>query len=130
MDPVKIAKIDHDKRQVFGWGNVSVRKNGEVIQDWQEHIVPIDELEAAAYEFALSYRQAGANHVKELFTGKMIESFVVTKEKLAAMGLAEDALPQGWWLGFQIDDDASWAKVKSGDFSMFSIEGTAVPEKV
>lgn len=129
-EPIQIAKIDDDKHQVFGWANVSIRKDGHVVEDYQHHIIPVDELEDAAYEFALSFRNAGADHVQGRVTGKMIESFVVTKAKLTAMGLAEDALPQGWWIGFQIDDNTAWEKVKKGDYGMFSIEGTAVPEEV
>lgn len=127
-EPILVTKVDDDKRQVFGWANISVRKNGHVIRDWQDHIIPPSELESAAYEFALSYRDAGADHRTGHLSGKMIESFVVTKEKLSAMGLAPDALPQGWWVGFQIDNDADWDKVKKGDYRMFSIEGVAVPE--
>lgn len=129
-EPVRIAKIDEDKRQVFGWANVSVRKTGSVVLDHQSHIVPIDELEQAAYEFCLSYRDAGAEHQEGYFTGKMIESVVFTKEKIVAMGLPPGSVPEGWWLGVQIDDDTAWEKVKKGEYKMFSIEGTAVPEEI
>jgi hypothetical protein len=43
------------------------------------------------------------------------------------MGLPEDALPQGIWLGFRVNDE-TFAKVKSGDLKMFSIEGSAQRE--
>lgn len=128
-EPIVVTKIDHDKRQVFGWANVSVRKSGDVISDYQDHIVPIDELEQAAYHFALSYRDAGAEHRDGYLTGKMIESIVFTKEKMTAMGIPDGTVPEGWWIGFQIDDDTAWEKVKKGDYRMFSIEGTAVPEE-
>lgn len=130
QESFKLAKIDHDKRQVFGWANVAVRKSGEVLVDRHDHVIPIDVLESAAYDFALHYRDAGANHEDGYYTGKMIESFVVTPEKLEKMGLAPDALPQGWWIGFQIDDDDAWGKIKKGDFEMFSIEGTGLMETV
>ncbi|MDR0858565.1 MAG: hypothetical protein LBN97_06020 [Oscillospiraceae bacterium] len=42
---VIISKSDDDKRQAFGWANVSVRADGEVIEDWQEDIIDIAELE-------------------------------------------------------------------------------------
>jgi hypothetical protein len=41
------------------------------------------------------------------------------------MGLAKDALPVGLWVGFKIDDADVWAKVKSGEYPMFSIQGKA-----
>lgn len=125
---VNILKIDTDKRQVFGWANVSIRKTGEVVIDSDEHAIPIDDLETAAYEFALSYRVGGEEHIKDLHTSRLIESCVFTKAKMAAMGLPDGAVPEGWWVGFQVEDDAAWLLVKSGKYSMFSIEGTAVKE--
>ena len=41
------------------------------------------------------------------------------------MGIPEGILPVGWWIGFKIEDEAAWAKVKDGTYSMFSIEGKA-----
>ena len=60
----------------------------------------------------------------------MIESMMFTKEKLLALGLEEDALPEAWWLGFEITDMSVWEKVKDGTYPMFSIEGEAVREEV
>lgn len=130
MEQVPIAKIDLDKRQVFGWAKIAIRKDGSTLVDWQDDVVEVETLEEAVYKFALHYRDSGADHTKGVYTGKMIESFMVTKSKLQAMGLAENALPLGWWVGFQIDDDAAWEKVKKGDYQMFSIEGRAVREQV
>lgn len=127
---IPIAKIDDEKRLVFGWANVSVRKSGETIVDHQGHFTPIEELEPAAYEFALSYRDAGGDHTKGYITGQMVESVVITKEKLQMWGLAPNAMPEGWWIGFHVDDDTAWEKVKKGDYRMFSIEGVALPEEV
>ena len=31
----KIAKADDEKHQAFGWANVSIRTDGELIEDWQ-----------------------------------------------------------------------------------------------
>lgn len=129
-EPVQIAKVDPDRRQVFGWAKIAIRKDGNQLVDWQDDLVDVEVLEDAVYKFALHYRDSGANHQKGVYTGKMIESFMVTKAKLEAMGLPGDALPQGWWVGFQIDDDDAWQKVKKGEYQMFSIEGRAVREKV
>lgn len=125
-----VLKYDDSKRQVFGWAKIAVRKNGRPQVDYQDDVVEVEELEDAVYKFALQYRDAGANHEKGVYTGKMIESFMVTKAKLAAMGLPEGSLPEGWWVGFQIDDNDAWEKVKKGDYRMFSIEGRAVREEL
>ena len=62
--------------------------------------------------------------------GKLVESCVFTAEKQKAMGIPEGTLPIGWWIGFKIEDDAAWEKVKNGTYRMFSIEGKATREPI
>lgn len=121
----RIAKTDSDKMQVFGWANVAIQKDGTQIEDFQGDIIDPEELEKAAYEHVLHFRNAGERHDPALRQkGKLIESCVFTKEKQAAMGIPEGILPQGWWVGFQITDKSAWEKIKSGEYQMFSVEGT------
>ncbi|MCI8336658.1 MAG: hypothetical protein HFI72_05830 [Peptococcaceae bacterium] len=124
-----IAKTNGEKRQVFGWANVAVRSNGEVICDWQEDMVDMAELEQAAYEFVLHSRQGGEKHCRA-GVAVMIESMVFTKEKMLGLGLPAGIIPEGWWIGFQILDDAVWQKIKQGEYTMFSIEGEATREAI
>ena len=124
-----IMKSDDDKRLVFGWASVAVRVSGEVIEDYQEDIVEIDELEKAAYEFTADFGEAGEMHERG-GVGRLIESVVFTKEKATAMGIPDGYMPEGWWVGFRVDDDDVWQKIKDGTYSMFSIEGTATREQV
>lgn len=58
----KIQKSDEEKKLAFGWANVSIRSNGEVIEGWQEDIVEPEELENAAYNFVELYREGGEMH--------------------------------------------------------------------
>lgn len=125
----EIAKVDTEKRQVFGWASVS-EINGEPVVDLQGDIVPIEELEKAAYTYVLESRKGGDMHTRiakadtqPLHTADLIESFVVTPEKLEKMGLAHDALPLGWWTGFKVNDDTQWDLVKQGKRTGFSIHG-------
>jgi len=126
---VPIQKIDTDRNLVFGWANISVTKDGEQITDLQDDQIDIEDLEQAAYEFNLSFRESGVNHEGGAI-GHVVESFVVTPEKLAKMGLPEGSLPQGWWFGVYVEDDEIFKRVKDGELSMFSIQGTAYPEEV
>lgn len=126
-----IVKSDDDKRLVFGWASVSINVDGEQIQDRQEDIIDPEELEAAAYEYVLNFRDTGEEHISTLRKkGKLVESCVFTAEKQKAMGIPEGILPIGWWIGFKIEDDAAWEKVKNGTYKMFSIEGKAYREPV
>jgi hypothetical protein len=125
----EVFKFDDSEQIVFGWANIAIRKNGQQIQDWQDDLVDVADLEKAAYAFNLEYRDTGEMHKGES-VGKMVESFMVTPEKLEKMGLAPDSLPLGWWVGFKIDSPEIFAKVKSGQYSMFSVQGQAKREEV
>jgi len=119
-----IAKVDDEKRQIFGWASVSLRTDGEQIIDSHGDQIDPEDLEAAAYEFVLNYREANDMHQGPV-VGRLIESAVFTPEKLEVMGLAKDALPVAWWFGLQLEDEDAWAAVKNGKRRMLSIEGKA-----
>jgi hypothetical protein len=124
-----IEKTDTDKRQVFGYCTVT-HVNGEAVVDRQGDYVPLDEIEKAAYTYVVNSRKGGDMHTRAgrngeipLQTSDMVESFVVTPEKLLTMGLDENAIPHGWWVGFKVNDDKQWEMVKSGERTAFSIHG-------
>lgn len=126
-----LAKADEEQRLVFGWASIADRADGQPVVDWQEDIVGIDELEHAAYEFVQFYREGSDMHLRgghDIAT--LIESMVLTPDKIRALHIPEGALPSGWWVGFRVTDDDVWAKVKDGTYRMFSIEGTARRQQV
>ncbi len=120
----RIMKSDDEKMLAFGWANVSMRVDGELIEDWQADIIEPEELENAAYEYVLLYREGGEMHERG-GVAVLIESVVFTEEKMQAMGIPAETLPVGWWIGFKITDKDVWEKVKNGTYQMFSIEGEA-----
>lgn len=120
----RIMKSDDKKMLAFGWANVSMRVDGELIEDWQADIIEPEELENAAYEYVLLYREGGEMHERG-GVAVLIESVVFTEEKMQAMGIPAGTLPVGWWIGFKITDKDVWEKVKNGTYQMFSIEGEA-----
>lgn len=125
-ETVTIYKTDDDKRLVFGWASVSIKVDGEQLEDHQKDLIDPEDLEEAAYEYVLNFRDTGEEHNQGLRKkGKLVESCVFTAEKQKAMGIPEGILPIGWWIGFKIEDDAAWEKVKNGTYRMFSIEGRA-----
>lgn len=124
-----IQKSSDEKRLAFGWASISQDESGTELVDLAEDIIDPDTLENAAYEFVRLYREGGEMHERG-DCAVLVESVVFTKEKMAAMGIPEGTLPTGWWIGFYITDDEVWEKVKSGEYPMFSIEGTAIHETV
>lgn len=94
--------------------------------DLQGDRVDPEALEDAVYEFVQKSRTASVDHTK-IGVGSLVESLVITPEKLTAMGIPEELHSQinkGWWVGFRVDDEMM-AKVDSGEYTMFSIGGTA-----
>lgn len=103
---------------------MAVRTSGDVVTDVHGAQIALQDLEDAAYAFVLQFRDMNERHLDGV-TGVLVESFVVTPEKLEKMGLAPDALPGGWWTGFYVSDRTVFDKIVSGEYSMFSIEGVA-----
>ena len=121
----KIAKVDEAKRLCFGWAYVAKTREGtQVVDHSGEYVSDVGVLEDAVYEYVETSREANDMHDGPV-TGHLVESFVVTPDKLEAMGLAKDALPEGVWVGFRLEPEA-FEKVRSGERAMFSIEGLAV----
>lgn len=124
--PLDIKKTDPDQQLIFGWASV-VEKDGHAVIDKQGDIIPIAELENAAYEFTLNSRDHGDMHARKGM-GKLVESMVFTKEKQVALGI--DIGQVGWWVGFKVHDEDLWAAHKRGERPEFSIGGAAIPYEV
>lgn len=120
----QIQKSEDEKRLAFGWASIAVEETGEQLIDWQKDMVDPEELEKAAYRFVRFYREGGEMHERG-DCATLVESVVYTEEKMKALGIPEGILPVGWWIGFYVSDNDVWEKVKSGEYSMFSIEGAA-----
>jgi hypothetical protein len=130
----EIAKVDADKRQVFGFCSVT-EVNGQPVVDRQGDYLPLEEVEKSAYTYVLESRKGGDMHARVTkglstewsqpkHTADLIESVVFTPEKLDAMGLISKTGSLGWWVGFKVNDDEQWNLVKSGQRTAFSIHGT------
>ena len=126
-----IMKTVDDKRLIFGWASVAIKVDGEQVVDYQNDLIDPEDLEESVYEYVLNFRDSGEEHISTLRKkGRLVESCMFTKEKMAAMGIPEGIVPEAWWIGFYIDDDDAWEKVKNGTYQMFSIEGQGIREEV
>lgn len=128
------AKVDPEQQLVFGVANMAVTADGKPVEDLQGDVIPSAELEKAMYDYVVESRQGGTMH-QEIGTGTLVESFVATPEKLAALlkglgievvdGLADIGAFKGVaaWVGFHVEDEATWTAVKDGTLKAFSIGG-------
>lgn len=126
---VMIAKMNDDQHLVFGWANVSITEDGDIPLDWQGDVTAPQVLEKAAYQYVLKNKGTGEMHQGDT-VGYLVESVMMTKQKMAAMGIPEGVVPEGWWIGFYVPDDEVVAKIKNGTYKMFSIQGKAKRLKV
>ena len=126
----RFAKLDDDRRLAFGWayvadddGNVVIDHSGDFVDK-----IALPTLEDSVYEYVLKSREADEMH--QTFTGiaQIVESVMLTPDKLQAMGLKGGRT--GWWVGFKIQNDAVWEKVKNGTYSAFSIRGRGRTETI
>lgn len=128
----EISKMDTDKKQVFGWASI-VEIDGKPVVDLQGDMMTIDTVEKAAYDYVKTSRKGGNQHQRDgegpKHVSDMIESFLVTDEKKRQMGLP-DTIPTGWWVGFQVNDDDTWAEVREGKKTEFSIHGSGVRKEL
>src|SRR5258706_2727338 len=121
-----VRKTDEDQQLVFGWASICSIDGVDVV-DKQDDIIPEDELEKAAYDFALYCRQQGDMH-ERMGVGRLVESMMFTKQKQDAIGI--DLGLTGWWVGFKVDDPGVWARIKDGSLPEFSVGGKARRETI
>jgi hypothetical protein len=129
---VSMVKYDDSNNLIFGWAYVAKTKEGQQVIDHSEEFVSDEnykDLELATYAFNLAYRESDIGHVEKP-TGHLVESFVVTKEKLEKMGLPDNSLPLGVWVGFWFPNDDDYTKIKKMKHPMFSLYGSATKEFV
>lgn len=120
----EIRKAGEDeKRLVFGWSSVA-KVRGAVVSDFEGDTVDVYELERAAADFATRSRHMNVNHAGPK-VAELVSSLVFTPEVLKALNLEPDAVPEGWFTAWKVHDDSVWARVKSGELKMLSLEGRA-----
>lgn len=116
-----ILKADEETRMVYGWASVAT-VNGELVVDQQGDTLEPSEMVKMADGFMASVRTAKAMH-QGAGIGEVLHSMPLTNDIMKAFGISCDR--EGWLVGMLIHDDATFAKVKSGELSELSIGGRA-----
>lgn len=126
----EIVKTDPAQQIVFGWAYVVKDSDGvQVVDKSGDFIDEVEEIEKSAYDYVLRSRQSDADHTN-VKGGEMVESMVFTPEKIEKMGLPANSIPLGWWVGYKIEDKATWERVEKGELRSFSIHGAGTRTKV
>lgn len=110
---------------VRGWASVT-SKDGKPYEDTDKSRIDIEEIRKAAHKFVTEARLAKAMH-KGVLVGEVVESVIVDDAFAKAMGMSDTR--RGWWIGMQIHDADTKAKVKKGIYKAFSIGGRATVVK-
>lgn len=123
---VEFNKAEPDQRLATGWANVLTEEDGSPMFDREGDSVEEHELVSAVEKFMrLPREQRLCKDTHRNVVGTVVESLVVTKALKVAMGLPEK-FPTGWLATVHVTHDPTWALVKSGEYTSFSMGGSGV----
>jgi hypothetical protein len=119
--PVEIGKLakSDEQRMVWGWASVST-VDGVLYTDVQGDQVTTAEIQKAAHAFMQECRVGKVMHAGRK-KGYVADSIVFTKALQDALGI--DLGMEGWFVGYKVEDDETWERVKKGELRAFSIGG-------
>lgn len=109
-----IVKRDEEQQIVTGAALVPDRpdKEGDVVRK--------DTIETVAYDYMARHQTINENHDQiPRDEHAIVESYIAPQD----LTLGGTELPEGTWVLSAKLGDQAWRKVKSGEFSGFSIEG-------
>lgn len=130
----KVVKSDDAARIVIGYAVVCSIAGADYFDLHADNIEQSDLFEAVA-DFQKSSRVADVMHDGPQ-VGEVIFSFVMTEEIAESVSMAwtekaaERGHGPGWLVGVHVADDDTYAKVRDGSLSCFSIAGTANREPI
>lgn len=91
--------------------------------DSEGEVLTAKKIEETAYEFLEKFRHVDVEHTLK-GVGRPVSSDLLRFEETYNVDGEELVLPQGtWMLGVRVEDDETWAAVKSGQMRGFSIMG-------
>jgi hypothetical protein len=127
--PIKFAIQDEEKRIVTGAAMIAdlpiyrrddIRGEYYVVFD-KESIFKI----AKKWARSNQYNSVNTHHKTPIMNGvSLFESYIIDRERgvMPPKGF-EEVADGSWFVSYLIDNDEVWAKVKSGEFKGFSVEG-------
>ncbi len=125
----EVRKLNEEQRIVYGWLMISKTAEGEDYFDLHGDHIPESVMEKALQEYVIESRRGDDMHSIE-GTAKLVAAMPFTTELKGALGIADGTVPAGAFVGFRIDSEEVWKRVKAGDRTGFSIGGVARLEDV
>lgn len=126
---IKFAIQNEEQRIVFGPALIPNLPIPRVAADGSKFVVYMDAptIQDIAIRYAQQGRQNSANEMHDdsrMLSGVTVfESFIVNKDR-SNPPKGFESLPEGtWFISAKVNNDELWAKIKSGEFMGFSIEG-------
>jgi hypothetical protein len=117
LPDVTLTKVA-DQRIVYGWASVATERGTPVI-DREGDVMELSVLQKGVHAFMQS-RALGVMH-NDVGLGEVVDSIVLTADVQKALGV--DLRREGWFVGVHVTDDATWARVQSGELRAFSLGG-------
>lgn len=118
----KIKKLNEERRLVTAWASVVSDVDGKPIVDFEGDIILIEELEKAFIEaFADGGLRKGGEMHNEIGGVDIVQQFTFSSAEREALGFGKGE--EGGIVKLRVNDDAIWARVKSGELSELSIAG-------
>lgn len=111
---IPIAKVNADRREVWGWGAVEEADNSDEVMDY-----------ASSKPLIMDW----SNRAQKRSGGKSKGNVRAMHQPIAAgkiIDIQPDDNRKGFWLGAKITDDNEWRKVIDGVYTGFSIGGSYV----
>lgn len=125
----QVTKVDSGRRLVFGWAQICT-KNGEDYYDTDNQHFPEDvtlgDSESGWTEFMMQARVHKAMHDGESI-GEVVYAFPAFDDIMKSLGF-ETAAQTGIITGVYVEDDDTLEKFHKGEYTGFSIGGSAAFE--
>ena len=123
---LELHKLHEDARVFYAWATI-VEKGGQLVSDHEGDGWSPAEMEKTAWRYA-----AGPGHHSimhgELAGSDLVASMPFTHDLQKALEI--DLGKVGWLVGYHVNDDALWERIKGGDLPMLSIHGHGWRESV
>lgn len=120
----RILKLDGARRRVYGIALIAdeADSQGDVVSD--------ADLEDAGAKAVLNGCAVRIDHEGEA-VGRLCASWPLTAEIAAALGIERPGGKSAWLVGLQVENDAVWDKVRTGDIGhALSVGGRGEREEI